>query len=198
VAEFDDGNFGNAVLSRHPLRLVATGSLPGWKSISRLEDRGVLWVEVDLGGSQLQVMNTHLSILDQERRMQVDALLSEQWLRNPDLEGPVVLCGDFNASGRSRTLRRLDSVLRNVGTTSGNGSDPRLHTWSSRLPMRRIDHLFASEELRVQSIHVPRNRLTQVASDHLPLVVDLWCPHCDQTVDEDGERRVLDATSTLT
>lgn len=177
VTEVDDGHFGNAVLSRYPVRVVSSGELPRWRSGMRLEDRGVLWVEVSVDGTRLQVLNTHLSILDRERRLQVDALLGPEWLRHPDLDGAMVLCGDFNAPGRSANLRRLDPLLRNAGTPPTGGAPvPELNTWSSRLPMRRIDHVFASDDLRIEAVHVPRNRLTQVASDHLPVVVDVWVP----------------------
>ena len=50
----------------------------------------------------------------------------------------------------------------------------RIHrTWSGRVPVRRIDHVFTSGELGVKSIRAPRTRLSRVASDHLPLVVDI-------------------------
>jgi endonuclease/exonuclease/phosphatase family metal-dependent hydrolase len=173
VAEVDDGRFGNAVLSAHPMRLVASGPLPGLRSVPGLEDRGVLWVATEIDGEEIQILNTHLSILGQERRLQVDALVGPRWLGHADCRGPAVLCGDFNASAVSGTLRRIEEKLRNVDR--GPHGDPRLHTWSSRIPMRRIDHLFTSPELRVRGAYVPRNRLTQVASDHLPLVVDLCC-----------------------
>lgn len=35
------------------------------------------------------------------------------------------------------------------------------------------DHLFVSPDLGVDSIQIPRTKLTRVASDHLPLVVKL-------------------------
>jgi endonuclease/exonuclease/phosphatase family metal-dependent hydrolase len=41
------------------------------------------------------------------------------------------------------------------------------------LPIRRIDHIFVGDGFRVLNTEVPRTRLTRVASDHLPLVVDL-------------------------
>ena len=118
-------------------------------------------------GSQV----THLSIVERERKMQADALLGPEWLGGEGVGGPVILCGDFNASRRSYTCRRVAEVLHNV--------DPAhlpievLNTWSSRMPLRRIDHVFVSRDLEVKQTYVPRTRLTRVASDHLPLVVDL-------------------------
>jgi len=168
VEELDDGLFGNAVLSYHPMKLRGTGPLPRIDSRISLAERGVLWVEVDVDDVAVQVLNTHLSIHERERRLQVRALV-DTWLRNPEVRGPVVLAGDFNTSADSYTARAIEDVLRNA-VPHGSG----LHrTWSSRVPVRRIDHVFTSGDLEVRSIVVPRSRLTKVASDHLPLVVDL-------------------------
>lgn len=171
VAEVDDGRFGNAILSDLPLRLVRSGGLPHLSTLPALEERGVLWVEVDLDGLPVQILNTHLSILPQERRVQVDALLSDRWLGHPECEGPVVLCGDLNAGPESYVVRRLKERLPADHADPADGSVP--HTWSGRLPLRRIDHVFTSPDLHIRRVDVPRDRLTRVASDHLPLVVDL-------------------------
>lgn len=174
VNTLEDGAFGNAVLSVHPSRRIDAGPLPQWRPRMNLEPRGVLWVEVEVQGVALQIINTHLSIVHWERLLQVDALLGDRWLQRSPVTGPRILCGDFNASGRSRDLQRIDAVLRNVGSAGDDDrNDQQLKTWSSRVPMRRIDHVFVSPEVPVKTVYVPRSRLTQAASDHLPLVADL-------------------------
>ncbi len=172
VAEVDDGEFGNAVLSLHPLHHLEHGSLPKISSLARLEPRGVLRVEVVVGDSPIEVVVTHLSILERERRHQVRALIDGGWLRplgSPDR--PLVFCGDLNASPRSFACRRIAEYLDSVDQRWPDAR--RLKTWSSRIALRRIDHVFVSEDLAVEKVRVPRTQLTQVASDHLPLVVDL-------------------------
>jgi len=173
VAEIDDGRFGNAVLSPHPLRSIASGPLPALRTLPGLEDRGVLWVTVAFPGCDVHVINTHLSILEQERRLQVDALMAPDWVGG--LDGmPAVFCGDLNAAPDSYTCRRLGEQLRSVD--NGRARRSALNTWSSRIPMRRIDHVFVTDAVQVREVRVPRTRLTRVASDHLPLVVDLSYP----------------------
>jgi endonuclease/exonuclease/phosphatase family metal-dependent hydrolase len=171
VRNADDGRFGNAVLTSLPMRLIDSGPLPRLRRSGHLEDRGVLWVAVDVGDTEIHVFNTHLSIREKERRLQVRTLLSEQWLLHSDLNGPVLLAGDLNTSSRSRTTRRIGELFRNA--VDPDLSAPLLQTWSSRLPLRRIDHIFASNQFIVSGVQVPRTRLSRVASDHLPLVVDL-------------------------
>jgi endonuclease/exonuclease/phosphatase family metal-dependent hydrolase len=187
VFEVDDGMFGNAVLSHHRLIQLGHAPLPALgSSVPSLEPRGVLRVQVCLGDGCIEVVNTHLSILERERRLQVAELIAGRWLQ-PDGGGngdgnpaggnpnpavrPLVLCGDFNASPRSFTCRRLDEYLDSIDHRYPAAR--RLKTWSSRIALRRIDQVFVNESVTVVAARVPRNRLTRVASDHLPLVVDL-------------------------
>ena len=46
-------------------------------------------------------------------------------------------------------------------------------TWSGRYPLTQIDHVFINSFLQVNSVFVPRTSLDQLASDHLPLIVDV-------------------------
>jgi endonuclease/exonuclease/phosphatase family metal-dependent hydrolase len=172
VSELDDGHFGNAVLASLPLRSVESGPLPGLETRLALWPRGVLWVEVDVEGVPVQVLNTHLSILARERRLQVEELVD--WVERAKRRGPVVLAGDLNSTRDSYVGRRLADVLRDVVEGDARARARRTpRTWSGRVPMIRIDHVFASDELDVQRVEVPRSRLARVASDHLPVVVDL-------------------------
>src|SRR5205823_8657116 len=87
--------YGDAVLSRLPMRVVRAAALPGLGRVG-LEPRGALWVEVETDGSTMQVVNTHLSLHPTERGLQVNALLGPEWLGAVGA-GQAVLCGDFNA-----------------------------------------------------------------------------------------------------
>lgn len=182
VFQVDDGDFGNAVLSHHELVQLGKAPLPALgSSVPNLEPRGVLRVQVCMEDACIEVVNTHLSILQRERRLQVERLIEGRWLwpmnANPG-EGwddadphPLVLCGDFNASPRSFTCRRIGEHLDNVDRRWRDAR--KLKTWSSRVAMRRIDQVFVNQSVDVVGARVPRTRLTRVASDHLPLVVDL-------------------------
>jgi len=156
--------YGNAVLSRMPMRLVKADALPGGK---RREPRGALWVEIG-GGVPLQLFNTHLGLNSRERMTQIRTLLGTDWLDRRDRKPPVVVCGDFNAGPRSRVYRELAGALEDMHR-AGSRRPPRA-TW---LGLRRIDYVFASPGLAALHACVIRSRLARVASDHLPLLVDL-------------------------
>ena len=46
-------------------------------------------------------------------------------------------------------------------------------TFATASPIFRIDHIFVSGHFKVRRVQVPRNHLTRLASDHLPLIADL-------------------------
>ena len=160
--------YGNAVLSRLPMRRVRAGALPG---LPGLEPRGVLWVAIQWGDGELHVFNTHLGLRARERRAQVEALLGPDWLGHPDCRGPVVLCGDFNTLPGAREYRRLRQRLRDAQRELA-GHRPR-GTFFGRWPALRLDHVFIGGGLRVVDVEVPGSELARVASDHLPLLVEL-------------------------
>jgi endonuclease/exonuclease/phosphatase family metal-dependent hydrolase/glycosyltransferase involved in cell wall biosynthesis len=168
---FAEEEYGDAVLSHHPIRLVRSGQLPGIAERPHLEPRGALWVEVQLDGHAIQVINTHLGLSNRERLVQVDALLGDEWVAAAAKRGPCILCGDFNALPGSLPYRRLHERLRDA-QLGVNGHRP-LRTWFSHYPIGRIDHVFLSGPLEVVSIEVPRTELVRTASDHLPLVAEI-------------------------
>jgi endonuclease/exonuclease/phosphatase family metal-dependent hydrolase len=48
-----------------------------------------------------------------------------------------------------------------------------LSTWSGRYPTHRIDHVFVDPSVEVVSIEVPNTELEKLASDHLPVIVEV-------------------------
>src|SRR3712207_1332202 len=83
--------FGIAVLTRHPSRLVRSGRLPTMSNGPVLEKRCALWAEVNVGGRNLQIVNAHLSLRSRERFGQAQALLGPDWLAHPRCADPAIL-----------------------------------------------------------------------------------------------------------
>jgi endonuclease/exonuclease/phosphatase family metal-dependent hydrolase len=172
--ELQEERYGDAILTHLPMRLVKRGQLPALPGTQQLEPRGALWVTIDVQGTELQVMNTHLSLSPRERKLQAEALLSDNWLSHSDCRGSVVLCGDFNAMPSSPVYRRLSERLDDAQSVLSSHR-PRSTFWS-RLPAARIDHVFVQPSLEVLDIEIPDTHLARVASDHRPLIVELKVP----------------------
>ena len=166
--------YGNAILTHLPLRLVKADTLPGLLRRRELEPRAALWVEVEFNGVKVQVINTHLGLNKKEREVQTNSLLGKNWLTHPDCVEPVILCGDFNARPNSQVYRKLSGKLHDVQVSLPR-QRPR-STFFGRLPMARIDHIFANPAIQVRNVEVPKSELCRLASDHLPLIAELQLP----------------------
>jgi endonuclease/exonuclease/phosphatase family metal-dependent hydrolase len=166
--------FGDAILTALPMRLVKAAALPGIRFPVKLESRGALWAEIQIGGAFVQMMTTHLGLVRRERRNQVGALTGMDWVKHPRCSGPTILAGDFNFLSRSQTYARITSCLRDVQLLAS--SQRSSATFPARYPRFRIDYIFASSSIEVERVEAIRTAATQVASDHLPVVADLRIP----------------------
>jgi endonuclease/exonuclease/phosphatase family metal-dependent hydrolase len=166
----EEERYGDSILTSLPERLVKSGPLPGYPRMPALEPRGAVWIEVEVGGRPLQVINTHLGLVPREQQIQAAHLAGPAWLEHKDCQWPAILTGDFNATASSvvyRTLtQRLQPARRIARRKQPNATFP------SPLPVLRIDHHFVSPGIEVEDIFAPYDPLARVASDHLPLVMD--------------------------
>jgi endonuclease/exonuclease/phosphatase family metal-dependent hydrolase len=165
------GQHGNAVLSKFPIKLVRSGVLPKLPRALFLEPRGALWVEIDVNGCKVQVLNTHLSLSPAEGLLQMQALCGPDWLGSSACQDPVVFCGDLNALSGSKICKQLAQLLKNTHFELV-GHRP-LKTLPSFYPLSLVDHIFVGPGLETKKIEVPNTALEKISSDHLPLIIDL-------------------------
>lgn len=149
------GKFGNALLSRWPVRAVRRIDF----TVRHFEPRGAIDCELEAEGGPIRVVVTHLGLNAAERRHQVRALLAglEGWAESM----PTVVMGDFNEWRPTRgALRRLDHRF-------GLSAMPR--TFPSRLPLLPLDRIWVWPAEGLRHLQVYASPLSRVASDHLPL-----------------------------
>ncbi|HKP78961.1 MAG TPA: endonuclease/exonuclease/phosphatase family protein [Phenylobacterium sp.] len=168
--QVEEERYGDAILTAYPERLVKVGPLPGHPRMRALEPRGALWVEVEIGGRPVQIINTHLGLVPREQQLQAAHLAGPAWLEHPNCRWPTILLGDFNATSSSLVYRTLTQHLKPARRLAARKQPT--STFPSPLPVLRIDHLFVSPGIEVQEVSAPFDPLTRVASDHLPLVMD--------------------------
>lgn len=166
-----DEHYGHALLSRWPIEIVRRALLPAEPGGFWTEPRAALWARIVLGARRLNIITTHLGLGREERRLQMEALTGPDWAGAIAPEEDLILCGDFNAMPGSVPYRLAARRLRDAQAAL-KGHTPQ-RTFSSAQPFARIDHIFVSANFVPERAIVPRNRLTRIASDHLPLVVDL-------------------------
>ena len=148
------GSYGNALLVRGAVWDVEVLPLP---RLGRRERRAAILARVAVGGRDVSVAVTHLSVDDVESTIQLDALVAA--LSRRPL--PRVLLGDLN-----RAAVACSAVLEAAGMCLCDPSQP---TFPAAAPRARIDHV-AVAGLPVRSVEVLSR---QPVSDHRPLAVDL-------------------------
>ncbi len=167
----EEGEFGNAVLTRFPSIVARASELPTLPGRTYREQRGALWVRTGIEGRDVNVITTHLGLSHKERLAQSEALLGPEWLGHPECSGPVVLCGDLNSVPLLGVVhRRFAAALSDASRSIPWG---RARTWPSNFPFMRLDHVFLSRDIEVEKVTVPRTKLTGAASDHLPVIATL-------------------------
>lgn len=152
------GEFGNAVLTRLPLRTAHHCDL----SVRGREPRGAVEVVLDLARVEaptaLRVAVTHLGLRSFERRWQARRLAT--WLGERRAELSVLL-GDFNE------WRPMSPVTR---TLLGGGVMGAPRSFPARAPLLALDRVFVQGPAKLRSVAVHQTPLARVASDHLPVV----------------------------
>jgi endonuclease/exonuclease/phosphatase family metal-dependent hydrolase len=156
--------FGNAVLSRFPIRHHVQYDL-SWKTC---EPRCCQRVEIALTSGALHLYNVHLGTAYLERRHQAERLGAI--VHDRRVENPKIVLGDFNEWTRGLVSHILGSQLQSV--------DLRHHlrrrrTYPGVFPVLHLDHIYYEGNVEVVRVELPRTRRTLIASDHLPLVAEL-------------------------
>ena len=141
--------FGNAVLSRHPIRAANVLELPGtpaWQRITVGGKRAVA-CDIDLGGRTVRVVAAHLSHLDEGIRVESASTLIEAADASP---WPVLVAGDLNSTAPGLPDAAVDEAGNNtLALLDGSGLFRRAFedtaprpadlTFRSANPMRVID-----------------------------------------------------------
>lgn len=158
-----DPVWGNGLIVRS---LVLTHGRAPLPKDGTLIERGYLWAEVQVQDAEpVFVIDTHLHHVESEpepRLRQVEAILAF-W----DGRARTVLVGDLNATPETQEM----DLLRQAGFVDSwqeAGEGPG-YTWASDDPIKRIDWIWHTPDLRVLEVHVPQT----TASDHLPVVATL-------------------------
>ncbi len=163
---YDGGQYGNAVLSRYPIRSVRVQSLP-WTEGEKREPRCAVAATAALPGKAgaIQFISTHLDhTRESTDRLAQAEMINEAW---QDAGERTILAGDINCEPGSPPMEALSREWRLV-----SGTDPAAPTCCGATPKVKIDHVFVKPSSRWRVIE-QRVIDEPVASDHRPVVVKL-------------------------
>ena len=155
----EGGEYGNAVLSRRPIKSQKNYPLP---SLGRGEKRGLLAVELELaGGKPLLFLSTHLDHRPGEHERELSAEAINTIVANNPTKLDI-LAGDLNAIPTGSTL----AIFKTAWTMANAEALP---TSPAVSPRRQIDYVLLrpKDSWKVIEVQVLDE---SVASDHRPLL----------------------------
>ena len=152
-----DMAYGNALLSRYPFLEVNNKILPSLK-----ENRGCLTALVQLPDIQVRFFVTHLGLRQQERLQQIEDIKA---FMDSYPEENKLLLGDFNVKPVSPEIEMITASFLDAFAQKGQGEGITYPAISGA----RIDYIFVSSKIEIKQAQV----LTQVASDHYPVLAQL-------------------------
>lgn len=179
--------FGNAVLSRHPITHAHEIDLPSyakWEAVLAGKKRA-LFCEIEIGDETLGLIAAHLS----HRSEGLRASSAERLLAFVAGYGkPVVIAGDLNSaptgfagtqisSTGTNAIDVLDASGLYVRQPENDIADSSVYTFRSDRPSRVIDWILVPKQHELQHYEVKASLL----SDHLPIVTDI---RMDSTAEE--------------
>lgn len=157
---YQGGEYGNAILTRLPVRSVQTHPIPpaGESSLTVHE------IEVSTGAADrtVSVVSVHLAGTPEERMRQA-VTVSTHFAHS---QHPVVLAGDFNAQRGDEVMQRLDEHWTLVP------KEGRAETYPADEPGREIDFVMVRP---AEAFEIVEHRVIdeRVASDHRPILAVL-------------------------
>ena len=155
--------YGNALLSRWPIIGSCDMDLTWGQHHPK---RGCIRADLKTPFGPLHVFNIHLGMNYFERRYQVKSLLASKEIHE-GISGPRVLVGDFNEWIKGLTTRLLSDRFESLNLEL---LVRKRRTYPGFLPLVHLDHIYFERPLRIEMAELVRNRVSRVASDHLPLV----------------------------
>jgi endonuclease/exonuclease/phosphatase family metal-dependent hydrolase len=170
------GRYGNATLSRFPILSERNIDL----TIDLWKRRGCQHTAIDLSGTEehghhphhrrLDVFNLHLGLSAGQRARQVELLARSGEMASLPPSAPCVIGGDFN-DWRSLLVPFLTGGMNFRSATDSATGRP-IRTYPSFFPRGPLDRIYYRGPLALLSAYRCRLRLSQMASDHLPIVAD--------------------------
>lgn len=155
---YKTGSYGNAVLSRFPIRKYNVHPLPDPK-----ENRCCLEVHIEVAAQILGFFAVHLGL---NHLLRIEHVQQKLLPALNSFSGPAILAGDFNAAANQQeitliTQQLTDSFAFNTGIL--------VDTFPAVQPVERIDYIFVNTLVAVKQFYITDT----LASDHLPITAEL-------------------------
>ena len=158
---FDDSSYGNVMLikANHCNYTQRTANI----SVRGREPRSLIDLEFEWNKKQISCIGTHLGLKPFERRIQTRKIL--EYISKKEKQDVILLCGDINEWFLwGRPLRWLHKHFKRSFSPA---------TFPTSFPILSLDRIWGIPSDAIKKVHVHKNSVTRVASDHYPIFADL-------------------------
>ncbi|CAF0808518.1 unnamed protein product [Didymodactylos carnosus] len=164
--DYQGGEYGNALLSRFPIKDTFRYELPLGTSEEQ-RSIGIIRVELPASKYPLYFASTHLEISDESvRLLQVKKILE---ITSVYSQQQFILAGDMNSLPLSETIRKLQE-----GFTLSCNINKCQPTFSSDKPTQTIDYIMINNRTKsLYNIISYTTKSNVYASDHFPVITVL-------------------------
>jgi endonuclease/exonuclease/phosphatase family metal-dependent hydrolase len=161
-------SYGNALLSTHPIGSHHNQPF----ATTRMGGKGFQYVEIDVHGERIPLINIHLDFRSRLRRVeQIDQVIDVLNARDDPAGNrrlQPIICGDFNCPAKRSgdAVHRLFSYLEE--DKHYTLWPDRARTFPAHFPARTIDFVFLPNRFLIKRVEV----LPVYVSDHRPVLVE--------------------------
>ncbi len=163
------GHYGNAILSRFPIRSARNIDV----TVPATKRRSVLHAEIrvrrmDGAGTSrtVHLYNLHLGLSEALREQQLARFLTSHPFASSHPRTPIILAGDFNDVWGTLGEKWL-------APQGFLGSKKHLRTFPAWAPVRALDAIYVRGDAELQEVQRSQLAGARWASDHLPLIADI-------------------------
>ncbi len=149
--------YGNAILSKYPIKSFENVHMPGFK-----EKRGLLRAEIKIDGKDMNFLVTHLGLTKQERTKQVKTI--SEYIKF--LGTKTIIVGDFNSKENNEEMNSIKTLM--VDSSQGKREHFK-NTYEGLIIKSKIDYIFVSPDIKVNKYNV----IDTNESDHFPIIANI-------------------------
>jgi len=161
--DYQEGQYGVAILSKFLIQKIDHRK---YENRREAERRGMLRVEVDIGGRTINFATTHLDYQRDDGRL----FETEQLLRFlADLKNPLIVVGDFNDEPTGSAYKLMLTKFEEAWIGSRAKGDG--FSYPADNPSKRIDYIFFRT---TGGVSAKKSWVVKtLASDHVPVMAEL-------------------------
>jgi len=161
--DYQGGQYGVAILTRFPIGAIDHRK---YENRREAERRGMIRVEVDVGGKTINFVTTHLDYQYEDGRLfEVEQML--KFLK--DIKGPLIVVGDLNDEPSGTAYKLMLTSFEDAWMPEhAKEAGP---SYPADKPTKRIDYIFTrrTDRVRARKAWV----VSTLASDHVPVMAEL-------------------------